>query len=120
MDPNLVVVFVLVALVVVLVLGSIVVLAALIAYIVRVCVARTRSQDMPTMVGQFTGLIGAVEKFTPRYQGVRELTAPLRGLQLGQQNSATTSAPAPQTSPVIPSQVVEPGTTTAVPAGGAQ
>ncbi|MEE1821619.1 hypothetical protein PUR61_05325 [Streptomyces sp. BE20] len=110
------------ALVVVFALGSLVVLAALIAYIVRVCVARTRSQDMPTMVGQFTGLIGAVERFTPRYQGMRELTAPLRGLQLGQQSSATAPTPAPQAAPVIPGQIVEPGTTTtaASPAGGAQ
>ncbi|MFF4385126.1 hypothetical protein [Kitasatospora sp. NPDC001547] len=103
------------ALVVTLVLGSIVVLAVLIAYIVRVCVSRTRAQDMPDMVGRFTMLIGAVEKFTPRHQGVRELTAPLRGLQLGQQQSASASAPAP----VIPGQVVDHGAT-AAPAGGAE
>nr|BFD96390.1 hypothetical protein KitaXyl93_77500 [Kitasatospora sp. Xyl93] len=106
-------------LVVVLVLGAIALLAALIAYIVRVCVARTQAQDMPDMVGRLTMLIAAVEKFTPRYQGVRELTAPLRGLQLGQQNNSTAPAPTPQTAPMIPGQVVEPATTTAV-AGGAQ
>ncbi|MGW2873612.1 hypothetical protein [Kitasatospora sp. NPDC001225] len=102
------------ALVVALVLGSITMLALLIAYIVRVCVARTRTQDMPDMVQRFTGLIGAVEKFTPRHQGVRELAAPLRGLQPGQQVNAPTPQP-----PVIPGQVL--GTeTTATPAGGAQ
>ncbi|MFJ4671598.1 hypothetical protein [Kitasatospora purpeofusca] len=113
MDLTLVVVFV--ALVVALVLGSLALLVFLIAYIVRMCVARTRAQDMPTMVGQFTGLIGAVERFTPRYQGVRDLTAPLRGLQLGQQNGG----PAPAPAPVIPGQVVD-STATVAPAGGVQ
>ncbi|MFE7528014.1 hypothetical protein ACFU7Y_20190 [Kitasatospora sp. NPDC057542] len=107
------------ALVVVLVLGAIALLAALIAYIVRVCVARTRAQDMPDMVGRFTVLIGAVEKFTPRYQGVRELTDPLRGLQLGQQNGSAAPAPVPQTAPVVPGQVVEPAATAAA-VGGAR
>ncbi|MFJ6381139.1 hypothetical protein ACIQI7_14220 [Kitasatospora sp. NPDC092039] len=47
-------------------MGSIIVLALLIAYIVRVCVAKSRSQDMPTIVHGFTGLIGALERYTPR------------------------------------------------------
>ncbi|MFF8775484.1 hypothetical protein [Kitasatospora sp. NPDC015120] len=106
-------------LLVVLVLGSIALLAVLIAYIVRVCVARTRAQDMPDMVGRFTVLIGAVERFTPRHQGVRELAAPLRGLRPGQQNSATAPMPGPQTAPVIPGQIVEPSHSTA-PTGATQ
>ncbi|MFE5587198.1 hypothetical protein [Kitasatospora sp. NPDC056531] len=106
------------ALVVALILGTITVLALLIAYIVRVCVAKTRSQDMPTVVHGFTGLIGALEKFTPRYQGVQELAAPLRTLQPGQQGDTPAPAAVPQP-PVIPGQVVETGTLTA-PAGGAQ
>ncbi|MGY0466950.1 hypothetical protein ACW14Y_42825 (plasmid) [Kitasatospora sp. cg17-2] len=106
------------ALVVVLVLGVIVVLALLIGYIVRVCVARARSQDMPVMVERFTGLIGALERYTPRHQGARELSAPLRGAQLGQQGGAPIPASAPQPA-VIPGQVVGAGTV-APPTSGAQ
>ncbi|KOV32372.1 hypothetical protein ADK60_14055 [Streptomyces sp. XY431] len=116
MDLTLVVVFV--ALVVALVLGSLALLVFLIAYIVRVCVAKARTQDMPVMVQQFIGLIGALEKYTPRHQGVRQLAAPLRSAQIGQQNGAPAPSPTPQP-PVIPGQVVGPSTA-AAPAGGAQ
>ncbi|MFF8775486.1 hypothetical protein [Kitasatospora sp. NPDC015120] len=105
---------ILAALMVALVLGSIALLALLIAFIVRVCVARTRTEDMPEMVQRFVWLIAALERFTPRYQGVRELVAPLRNLQPGQ--PVNTPAPAPA---VIPGQTVA-IEAAASPAGGPQ
>ncbi|MGW2869931.1 hypothetical protein [Kitasatospora sp. NPDC001225] len=94
-------------------IGRATVLALLVRSVVRACVARTRPADVPALVHELTGLVGALERPAPRRQGVREIAAPLHALQ-----ASTEPAPAPRF-PAVPGQAAETKATSPS-AGGAR